>query len=360
MNRLSSAMRSASRVTGVWIALATALVASPQSGPPPVATGAPLTIVVIAGEDAVNVIQQRTAVTPIVEVRDRNGLPVSGATVTFAISGSNTATFGGATTVTVTTNAAGQAAASAFSPLSAGPVQINVQAAFQGQSAVAAITQTNVLTAAEAAAASSAAGGAAGGGGGLSGTTVAGLVGGAGAAAAAGVALAGSQSDSPSATTTHTGTYAGQGSQTFTVLFPTGSSACTHLKTLTGSLSVTLRQQGEGTITGTASTAAVLTVVGVSGNCTTEIPVIGNAVTLNWDLTVGGSAQRLTLSGQQPYAATPFSGGTLMGRRTITFEGSLSGGTIAGTLTVEESADGTTLGSPLTSRGSSTASVTLR
>ena len=33
--------------------------------------GAPLKIAVLAGEDSVNVIQQKTAVAPLVEVRDR-------------------------------------------------------------------------------------------------------------------------------------------------------------------------------------------------------------------------------------------------------------------------------------------------
>jgi hypothetical protein len=40
-----------------------------------------LRIGVVAGEGAVNIIQQKTAVAPIVAVRDRNNLPVSGATV---------------------------------------------------------------------------------------------------------------------------------------------------------------------------------------------------------------------------------------------------------------------------------------
>ena len=42
---------------------------------------ASLRIVVIAGEGSVNIVQQKTAVAPIVEVRDRNDLPVAGATV---------------------------------------------------------------------------------------------------------------------------------------------------------------------------------------------------------------------------------------------------------------------------------------
>lgn len=46
-----------------------------------------LRIVVIEGEDAVNIIQQQTAVRSLVEVRDRNNLPVPGVLVTFSIEG---------------------------------------------------------------------------------------------------------------------------------------------------------------------------------------------------------------------------------------------------------------------------------
>ena len=48
---------------------------------------APYKIVVLKGEDSVNVIQQKTAVAPLVEVRDRSNQPVSGAVVTFAVQG---------------------------------------------------------------------------------------------------------------------------------------------------------------------------------------------------------------------------------------------------------------------------------
>ena len=107
-----------------------------------------LRIVVLEGEDAVNIVQQRTAVRPLVEVRDRNNVPVAGATVTFTIGGGQpAASAGGAQAVTVTTNAAGQAAASGFSALGPGAVQIQVQAAYQGQVAAAAISQTNFATA---------------------------------------------------------------------------------------------------------------------------------------------------------------------------------------------------------------------
>jgi len=155
--------------------------------------GGTLRIAVIAGEGAVNIIQQKTAVAPIVEVRDRNNLPVAGATVTFSVGGSG-ASFGTGSTLTVVTNAAGQATAAGLTPTAAGALQINVTAAFQGQVASAAIAQTNFATAAQAAAAAgsssgasgaTAAGAGAGTGGGISATTI-GIVG----AAAAGGAVA--------------------------------------------------------------------------------------------------------------------------------------------------------------------------
>jgi hypothetical protein len=146
-----------------------------------------LRIVVIEGEGAVNIIQQKTAVAPIVEVRDQNNLPVGGATVTFTIQGGKSAVFaGGSQTMTVTTNAAGRAVAAAVNPLGSGTVQIQTAAAFQGQTVTATITQTNVMTAAQAGASTASAGGAGGGsGGGLGGGAIAGIAGGAAAAAGA-------------------------------------------------------------------------------------------------------------------------------------------------------------------------------
>lgn len=147
-----------------------------------------LRIVVIEGEGAVNIIQQKTAVAPVIEVRDQNNLPVGGATVTFTIQGGKTAAFaGGSQTLTVTTNAAGRAVAAAVNPLGSGTVQIQAAAAFQGQTAAATITQTNVMTAAQAGASTASAGGAAGGGGGggLGGGAIAGIAGGVAAAGAA-------------------------------------------------------------------------------------------------------------------------------------------------------------------------------
>jgi hypothetical protein len=151
-----------------------------RSGQAPPAQAAGLKIVVIEGEDAVNIIQQKTAVRPIVEVRDRNDLPIAGVPVVFSISGGG-ATFGGASTVTVTTNAAGRAAVSELTPVNNGTFQIRVEANYQGQTASTTINQTNFATQAQAAQAGQAAGqaGAGAGGGGLSNLAIAGIVGGA-------------------------------------------------------------------------------------------------------------------------------------------------------------------------------------
>jgi hypothetical protein len=176
----------ASRIAGfllLYACFGPVVALSGQDGRKP--SGA-LRIVVIEGEDAVNVIQQKTAVAPVVEVRDQNGLPVPGAVVRFTLGGGNASFAGGSQTLTITTNAAGRAAASAVNPLSSGSVQIQVQATFQGQSAAATIAQTNVATAAQASgtAASAGGGGAGAGGGGVNGLAIAGIAGGVGAGAA--------------------------------------------------------------------------------------------------------------------------------------------------------------------------------
>src|SRR5262249_25451637 len=139
-------------------------------------------IVVVEGEGAVNIIQQKTAVAPVIEVRDRNDQPVSGAIVKFAIQRGK-ASFDGARTLTVTTNAAGRATATGLTATGKGALQIGASAAFQGQTATISIAQTTVVTAAEAASAAPATGGASAGG--LSHAAIAGIVGGAGAGVAA-------------------------------------------------------------------------------------------------------------------------------------------------------------------------------
>lgn len=218
--------RTAKRVTAIAVAFllsghATVASRATQAAKAPAGPdkAAALKIVVVAGEDAVNIIQQKTAVAPVVEVRDRNDQPVSGAVVQFAIRGGR-ATFNGARALSVTTDALGRAAVTGLTPTSGGAFQITASAAFQGQTAVATIAQTNVLTAAQAASVAgtggagggagggsvAGAGGAAGGGaGGLSATTIA-IVGGAaaGGALAATKALGGGDQ-----ATTYRGTFSG-------------------------------------------------------------------------------------------------------------------------------------------------------
>ena len=125
------------------------------------AQDAGLRIVVLEGENSVNVIEQGTAVPILVEVHDRNGLPVAGASVRFLLGEGGTATLNaGLSQVVLTTDALGQAAV-AVNPVAAGAVELSVNAAFGGETATAAIVQANFATAAEAAAAVA---GAAGGG----------------------------------------------------------------------------------------------------------------------------------------------------------------------------------------------------
>ena len=133
------------------------------------AQGEDLRIVVLEGEDSVNVLGQGTAVPTVVEVRDRNDLPVFGASVVFLLGEGGTATLNaGLSQVALTTNALGQAAVT-VNPLASGAVQLQVSAAFQGQTATAAIVQTNVTTAAAAGGAAGGAAGTAGAGGGTGG-----------------------------------------------------------------------------------------------------------------------------------------------------------------------------------------------
>jgi len=144
------------------LAILVALVVSfaPAAESRQTAPSAPLKIVVIAGEGAVNIIQYKSAVAPVVEIRDGNDRPVAGATVTFAIGDRKSATFAsGAPSFNLTTNAAGRAVAAPITPLRKGAVRIEVSASFQGQTAAATISQTNVMTAEQAKSSGSSGGG---------------------------------------------------------------------------------------------------------------------------------------------------------------------------------------------------------
>lgn len=138
------------------IALSLLALSSPASSFAQQALG--LRIVVIEGEDSVNVIQQKTAVAPVVEVRDRNGNPVAGATVTFSVRGGRALLQNGARQLVVTTDAAGRAT-TALTPVGNGAVQIQATASVAGETVSTTISQVNVATAAEATKAAAGAGG---------------------------------------------------------------------------------------------------------------------------------------------------------------------------------------------------------
>ena len=136
-----------------------------------------LRIVVIDGEDGVNIVKKKTAVQPVVEVRDRNNLPVAGATVVFATpeSGATAAFANGGRTLTVMTDSAGRAAITGMKPAGTGAFKISVSASFHGQVATSSITQTNYLTvaAAHAAGATSSTSASSSGSGGAAGSSAA-------------------------------------------------------------------------------------------------------------------------------------------------------------------------------------------
>jgi hypothetical protein len=318
-----------------------------------------LKIVVLEGEGGVNIIQQKTAVRPLVEVRDRNNLPVAGASVTFTIGGGGqgAAFAGGAQTLTVTTNAAGQAAASGLNALSSGAVQIQVQAAYQGQIATAAISQTNFATAAAAsqagasagsagggsAGASGVSGGAAGGGGGISGTTL-GVVGaavGGGALVAAKTVLNksegdgdangngnGNDSSTGASFDNYNGTMSGQLALVSLSTNPQGqASSCTRTHTVSGPVRISLSP-------GNANGNATLQFTGQEIAFTAPCGPVSNPITftLNKESTaVTGGPSALTFRGVAQLTSVAYA---------VTFTGSLSGTTITGTLGIDVTSQG--------------------
>jgi len=119
-----------------------------------VTTGPKLNIVVVEGDSAINNIRQRTAREPIVQVEDENRKPVAGAVVVFMLpSQGASGTFAdGARSLTIVTDESGRAVGRGLRPNNAsGQMQIRVTASFQGQTASATISQTNLATAGAAA-----------------------------------------------------------------------------------------------------------------------------------------------------------------------------------------------------------------
>lgn len=366
------------------------VVLAPCAAPTGVAAQAPtaqaLHIAVLDGEDAVNIIQQRTAVAPVVQVTDTNGQPVAGATVRFAIRAGK-ATFKGARTLTVTTDSAGRAVAMGLSPTGAGSLEIGATATFQGQAAVATITQTNVMTAAQAAAAGgagagsgagSAAGASAGTGGAASGTAGAGATGAGttgtaagaaaaggavatgGAAAGAGTVAAGAAAGAAAAgggiglttiaiagAAVAGGTYAatkvvgGGGDQpqlkgTFSsqmvvqyVVKATGAIGCARTNALNGAFTFDYRESN-GTIEGEFDDETDWRVV--ANTCADGVGATSHS---GYQLKVSGSPSSITGTGQR--TGSPGAGATVTD--TFQFSGSLAGGVLTGTYTMSTRID---------------------
>ncbi len=135
---------------GVVVLGACALVAWATMETSAAAQGPGLRLVVLQGQDGENVIGQGAQVPTVVEVRDRNELPVAGASVLFLLGEGGTATLNaGLREVSLTTNALGQAAVM-VNPVAVGVVELSVAATFMGETVGVTIVQTNLATAADA------------------------------------------------------------------------------------------------------------------------------------------------------------------------------------------------------------------
>jgi hypothetical protein len=278
----------------------------------------------------------------MVEIRDRNDLPIAGVPVTFTIGTGGGASFaGGAQTLTVVTNAAGRAIAAGLTPTANGALQISASAAFQGETAVATIAQTNVLTAAQAAAAGSgaaASGGAGGAGGAGGGSSAAGATGGAaggaggggfsattigivGGAAAAGAVVVKEVVDKGGNDFIN---YGGPFSGSFTTNLTAG---CSVVTMHTGTVTLEIKTADDGTVTGTGGVTQTRTVT--QGNpCAPNSPVGSsqNDGCCQPNPEVHGTAANLTFTGSHAGLS-----GT---NWTYDFTGAKNGAEITGTFTL--------------------------
>ena len=111
-----------------------------------------LQVVVLQGAGGENIIERGAEVPTLVEVRDGNDQPVSGASVEFLLGAGGTATLNaGLQEVALTTNALGQAAVM-VNPVAIGAVELSVAVTFAGGTATTTIVQTNFATDEDAAA----------------------------------------------------------------------------------------------------------------------------------------------------------------------------------------------------------------
>jgi hypothetical protein len=107
-----------------------------------------LHIEVLKGDRGVNILKTKTAIKPVVEVRDRKNLPVAGVAVTFTApnDGPSVVFLNGSRSITLMSDPAGQAVIEGMEPVNPGDFQIAVSASLQSETVVTAISLTNVLT----------------------------------------------------------------------------------------------------------------------------------------------------------------------------------------------------------------------
>jgi hypothetical protein len=111
--------------------------------------------VVLQGEDGVNIVKDKMAVRPLVQVRDKNQGPgalgaggVGGATVTFLLAPDAPAKFADdSRSASALTDAAGRAVAPDIRPTGKGSFKIEIGASYQGQTVSRTIAQINFKTA---------------------------------------------------------------------------------------------------------------------------------------------------------------------------------------------------------------------
>jgi len=120
----------------------------------PARTGetAGLRIVVVSGNAGINVVKTGAATLPVVEVRDRQNMPVAGAIVTFVSpsSGPGVDFANGTHTLSLITETNGRAALTEMTPSGVGAFQIEVTVNYNDAFATATIKQTNYATLADA------------------------------------------------------------------------------------------------------------------------------------------------------------------------------------------------------------------
>lgn len=198
-----------------------------------------------------------------------------------------------------------------------------------------------------------ASGAATAGGGGLSTGALVGIVGGvaaAGAGVAAAVAAKGGESDAVA--TSYSGPVSGQYTVTQTVVGNV-TNVCSYLRSLSGTMRVTLRQGSESP--GEAQLDVAENAISVSGSpgCNGSGPVCCGPNTFACVLT--GTPGSFACAEQRTGGVAPFSN-----TRSFTFSGSLSGGVISGLVTYGLTGRGTVNISSETFTGSTSFAVTLR